>query len=846
MDTHATVSNQLYSLIHTEIEGMDALIELALDIRWSWNHSADTIWQGLDPELWELTHNPWIVLQTVSKERLELQLADPDFRNKVGELMRGKEQAASSPGWFQQAYPAAPLNSMAYFSMEYMMSEALPIYVGGLGNVAGDHLKAASDLGVPIVAVGLLYAQGYFRQAIDPSGDQQALFPYNDPGQLPITPLRLPNGEWLRLQVSLPGYPVWLRTWQVHVGRVKLYLLDSNDAANLPLHRGITNELYGGGPELRLKQEIILGIGGWKLLKALGIHPEVCHLNEGHAAFVVLERARDFMKENGTSFEEALAVTRAGNIFTTHTAVPAGFDQFSPALMAQFFGDYAREELRIDFKELMALGRRDTHNDAEHFNMAWLAVRGSGAVNGVSRLHGAVSRRLFQHLFPRWPGDEVPVGYVTNGVHMPCWDSEYADALWTTTCGKDRWIGNQEHIEQHISQIPDEKLWQLRQRSRHKLVHFIRKKFEQQAKVSGLPEKTVKEAATVFNPAALTLGFARRFVPYKRPDLLLYHPERLIRILTNRTYPVQLVIAGKAPPFDEPGKALIRQWVQFIEQHDLYHHVLFLSDADMFLTENLVQGVDVWLNTPKRPWEASGTSGMKVLVNGGLNLSVLDGWWAEAYSPEVGWALGDGAEGENRPAPDAAEAEALYDVLEQQVVPEFYARNQQGVPERWVARMRKSMAVLTPRFSANRMVREYTEKYYLPAATRYRKRAADHGAAGKTIVARTQELRTTWKHIQFGALNMEQTERGYHFAVSLWLEEVNPARVLVELYAEGREDAPPERIRMKAETAGDRGETIFGAEVTTSRPASDYTPRIIPSDESMAIPLENNLILWQR
>ena len=450
MNKQPTNTNQIYGFLPSDIEGINSLAELALNIRSSWNHAADEIWQQLDPALWELTHNPWIVLQTVSRDTLTRQLADPSFRGKINELTKLKELEASSPVWFQENYPNVPLTNIAYFSMEFMLSEALPIYVAGLGNVAGNQLKSASDLGVPVVAVGLLYAQGYFRQEIDRCGNQQALFPSNDPGQLPITPLRLPNGEWLRLKVSLPGYPVWLRTWQVQVGRLKLYLLDSNDAANLPMHRGITNEQYGGGPELRLKQEIILGIGGLKLLNALGITPEVCHMNEGHAAFLVLERANDFIKENGTSFEDALAVTRAGNLFTSHTAVGAGFDHVSPSLMEQFFGEYAKEELGININDLMALGRQDANNFSENFNMAWLAVRGSGAVNGVSRLHGVVSRNFFQNLFPHWPKEEVPVGHITNGVHMPCWDSEYADEIWTEACGKYRWKGNLENIEQHI------------------------------------------------------------------------------------------------------------------------------------------------------------------------------------------------------------------------------------------------------------------------------------------------------------------------------------------------------------------------------------------------------------
>jgi len=434
MSKQTRTSHPIYSLLPVEIDGFDSLSELALDMRWSWNHAADEVWRHLDPALWELTHNPWVVLQTVSRDQIERMSADPVFHKRVDDLVQSKRRAAEAPAWFQQNHSRSPLTCVAYFSMEYMLSEALPIYSGGLGNVAGDQLKSASDLGVPVIGVGLLYQQGYFRQVIDKDGAQQALFPYNDPGQLPITPLRHPNGEWLRLAIALPGYSVWLRAWQVQVGRVKLYLLDSNDAANFPAHRGITSELYGGGPELRLKQELLLGIGGWRLLRALGIQPEVCHLNEGHAAFAVLERALSFMEEMEQPFEVALAATRAGNLFTTHTAVAAGFDRFDPALIEQYLGGYAEQKLGITLYDLLAMGRQNPDDPSESFNMAYLAIRGSGAVNGVSRLHGKVSRQLFEPLFPQWPQDEVPVGYVTNGVHMPSWDSAAADDLWTEAC----------------------------------------------------------------------------------------------------------------------------------------------------------------------------------------------------------------------------------------------------------------------------------------------------------------------------------------------------------------------------------------------------------------------------
>ncbi|MEO8341505.1 MAG: alpha-glucan family phosphorylase, partial [Nitrospirota bacterium] len=759
--THA--SHPIYNLLPTEIEGFNALAELALDLRSSWNHATDDVWRQLDPVLWELTHNPWVVLQTVSRDQIEHVLADPVFRKHVDHLVRTRRQSAEAPAWFQQTYQHAPLTCVAYFSMEYMLSEALPIYSGGLGNVAGDQLKATSDLGMPVVGVGLLYQKGYFRQIIDKEGAQEALFPYNDPGQLPITPLRHANGEWLRLEIALPGYSVWLRAWQVQVGRVKLYLLDSNDAANFPAHRGITSELYGGGPELRLRQELLLGIGGWRLLAALGIHPEVCHLNEGHAAFAVLERARSFMHETGQPFDVALAVTRAGNLFTTHTAVAAGFDRFAPALIEQYLGGYAEQKLGIPLQALLALGRQNLNDSSELFNMAYLAIRGSGAVNGVSRLHGQVSQRLFQPLFPHWPQDEIPVGHVTNGVHMPSWDSAPADELWTEICGKDRWMGMTGTLEQDMRRISDIRLWQFRSAASQSLVEYAREWLSRQLAISGVSTEAINEAKHLFDPNVLTLGFARRFATYKRPNLLLHNPERLLRLLANPHRPVQLIMAGKAHPADQAGQALIQEWVQFTRRPETRPHIIFLSDYDMLLAEHLVQGVDVWINTPRRPWEASGTSGMKVLVNGGLNLSVLDGWWAEAYTPDVGWALGDGQEHGDDPAWDAVEADALYDLLEQEVIPEFYTRDERGIPTAWVTRMRESMARLTPRFSANRAVREYTEQYYLSAAAAYLKRAADKGAAGRNMVAWEQTLKQKWGTLHFGDVKVETRGEQHEF-----------------------------------------------------------------------------------
>lgn len=852
MSETADIRHPKQRLISTDIEGFDILAELALDMRSSWNHASDYIWRQLDPVLWNLTQNPWVVLQTVSRDKLQSVLDDPVFRKKLDELIQERRDAANTPAWFQQTHPDSPLKCVAYFSMEFMLSEALPIYSGGLGNVAGDQLKAASDLGVPVIGIGLLYQQGYFRQVIDNDGAQQALFPYNDPGQLPITPLRKANGEWLRLEIALPGYSVWLRAWQVQVGRVKLYLLDSNDAANYPAHRGITSELYGGGPELRLKQELLLGIGGWRLLRALDIQPEICHLNEGHAAFAVLERARNFMEENKLTFAAALAVTRAGNLFTTHTAVEAGFDRFTPALIEQYLRGYAEQRLGITLHDLLALGRQNPNDDTEAFNMAHLAIRGSGAVNGVSELHGRVSRHLFEPLFSQWPTDEVPVSHVTNGVHMSTWDSAEADDLWTEVCGKDRWLGTIENLEQDFRAISDTRLWQFRTAASRTFVGYVRERLSLQLATSGVSTETVDSAQHFFDCNTLTLGFARRFASYKRPNLLLHDPERLLRLLTNPQRPVQLIIAGKAHPADETGRALIKQWMQFIHRPEVRPHVIFLSDYDMHLTAHMVQGADVWLNTPRRPWEACGTSGMKVLVNGGINLSELDGWWAEAYTPEVGWALGDGQEHDGDPdhvqAWDAADAEALYDLLENEVIPEFYSRDKQGVPTAWVARMRESMARLTPRFSTNRAVCEYTEQHYLPMASTYLARAADKGAMGTELVNWRLLLEQEWSALHFGELKLETVGEQHVFEVPVYLNDLTPTDVRVELYANGVDGGAAERVEMQRvrQLIGAVNGYAYHAEVPATRPARDFTARLIPQHDGVSVPLEEAHILWQR
>ena len=851
------MDESINSSLPTKTEAWDALSRLALDLSWSWDHSADEVWKRLDPELWELTANPWLILQSMSQRKLDaLKLevqADAAFRQRIEQLLTKLNEKHAAPAWFQTAHPSSPVRTVAYFSMEYMLSEALPIYSGGLGNVAGDQLKAASDLGVPVVAIGLLYQQGYFRQELDAHGDQQVLYPVNEPGQLPLSRVRTSDGELLRMALSLPGGKVWVRTWEVQVGRTRLYLLDTNDPANPPSVRALTSELYGGGPELRLKQEMLLGIGGWRFLRELRIPANVCHLNEGHAAFAVLERAHECMEETGRPFHEALAITRAGNIFTTHTAVDAGFDRFSPELIQQYLSGYAQNVLGISVHDLLSLGRKNPDDTSEPFNMAYLGIHGSGSVNGVSRLHGQVSRQLFQQLFPRFPENEVPVGHVTNGVHVPTWDGADADRLWTELCGKERWRGDLNGLEPAVRRADDEQIWKTRCSQCAALVEYARQRLSRQQTGYGASMLQVQQAQAVLNPQTLTLGFARRFATYKRPTLLLHDRERLARILTNPQRPVQLVLAGKAHPADQPGQALIREWTSFARQPEIRPHVVFLSDYDMTLAERMVEGVDVWINTPKRPWEASGTSGMKVLVNGGLNLSILDGWWAEAYTPEVGWAIGDGKEHGDDPAWDRADAEALYEVLENEIIPEFYKRDEQGIPRGWVAKIRESMSVLTPEFSANRTVRQYTEEHYIPAATAYARRACADSELTTAFLTWQEEIARHWNDVHFGALTVTEQDGELIFEAEVDLGGLDPCSVRVELYA-GPQDGKPAFKQEMHPTAGPgsgtapgfgSGPYLYATQTPATRAAGDFTPRVLPY-HALALPTEIRRIVWQR
>ena len=826
---------------------VDTVMDLAMDLRWTWSHAGDALWKAMDPEVWEQTKNPFAVMQNLDLQCLQELNENPQFKERLQRLAAEREEYLGQPGWYGETHADAGLKGIAYFSMEFGLGEALPLYAGGLGILAGDYLKAASDLGVPVIGVGLLYQEGYFRQTLDASGWQQDIYPYNEPSSMPVRPVRSRSGAWLRVYSDFPGRRVSFRVWQAQVGRVTLYLLDSNDLLNSPSDRGITSKLYGGGEEMRMVQEIVLGICGWRLIEALSLEIDICHLNEGHAAFVTLERARCFMDRNNVDFQEALWATRPGNVFTTHTPVAAGFDTFSTELILKYGRDYT-SRLGLTIEEIGALGRKHADDPNEPFNMAYLAMRTCGMTNGVSRLHGKVSQRIFHDLYPRWPQHEVPVTHVTNGVHVPTWDSPWADELWTQAASKGRWLGTLEPLSNAIEKLSDEALWNFSGQERADLVNYARKRLALHLGQRGEGPKVVAEAQNVLDPNVLTLGFARRFARYKRPNLLLHDPERLIRLLNNLERPVQIIVAGKAHPHNNAGKDFIQEWVRFARRPEVRARVVFLEDYDISLAQEMVQGVDVWINTPRRPWEACGTSGMKVLVNGGLNLSELDGWWAEAYSEDVGWALGNGEE-HAEPEWDVVEAEQLYRLLEEEITPLFYDRDASGIPRAWVARMRTSMARLTPQFSSNRMMHEYVERLYLPSATAVNHRTAQGGKLGKALRNWEQVLNRHWHEIHWGNLDIRREgSDSCSFEVQVYLGDIPPEFIQVQLYAEPLETDEAFSVTMQ------QGKSIAGAvngysyrvTVTTSRSTGDFTPRVVPYHSEARVPSEATLILWQR
>ena len=820
-----------------------ALHELALDLRWTWSHSADALWERIDPALWQRAHNPWALLEDVPATRLAALANDPEFIASLTEIAAERAAYLAAPGWFAETHGPAALGGVAYFCMEFGLGDALPLYAGGLGVLAGDYLKTASDLGVPAIGIGLLYQEGYFRQMIDAAGWQQEAYPYNEPAMMPVEPVLDASGGRLHILLDLPGRRLRLRVWRAKVGRTALYLLDSNDPLNAPVDRGITGKLYGGGTELRLLQEIVLGVAGWRLVEAVHPQVEICHLNEGHAAFALVERARTLAVRLGITFEAALWAARAGTVFSTHTPVEAGFDRYPLPLLAQY--RHAAMGASADAAAATALKLAGTEAGGL-FNLAFLALRGSHAAFAVSARHEAESRQIFQPLFPRWPEREVPIGHVTNGVHMPSWDSPEADTLFTIAAGKERWRRMAEPLQDAIAEVGDASLWEMRGRSRQRLVSAVRERLRRHLTGRGRDPAMVARAESVLDPNILTLGFARRFTAYKRPNLLLLDRPRLERLLSDPHRPVQLVVAGKAHPADAEGKRMIAEWVAFAAHPEFRARVVFLEDYDITLAQELVQGVDVWINTPRRPWEACGTSGMKVIPNGGINLSVLDGWWAEAFRPDLGFGISAGDQPDPA-AQDAVDAAELYATLEREVLAEFYARDGAGIPRAWIARIRRSMAVLSPRFSATRMLRDYLEQAYLPAAKALRLRLADGAAQARALADWEARLRRSWPRLHIGTPEVAVTGEGFTLLVAVYLAEIDAADVRVELYADptATDPATPIPLAREAPVPGAANGFTYAARVMTPRPASDFTVRILPAHPAARLPAELPLIRWQ-
>ena len=695
------------------------LRELAYNMWWSWTPRARRFFSTINGDLWATYRNPVQLLINVEPRQLERLINDggafmSDYRRVIREFDRYMNPE-STP--FQDTFPDYDNGPVAYFSPEFGIHESLGIYSGGLGVLSGDHTKAASDYGLPFVGVGILYRKGYFRQSIDPDGRQHHIFQDFDFYRLPLRPLQSSTGHTLQVAVDLPGREVYAQVWELKVGRVTLYLLDTDIERNDPVDQPITSQLYVRGREMRLCQELVLGQGGVRVLRELGIHPAVWHMNEGHSAFLTFERLRGFLRD-GLSWDEAIKTIHSDTVFTTHTPVPAGNEAFDVPLVEKYMEPYARD-MNVDARRLIELGLPYPEGGGQPFNLTALAIRMSRKVSGVSKLHGAVSSQMWHHLFPEKSAEELPVGYVTNGVHLATWLGHDVRTLLEEELGMD-W---KEHLTDvdywaRVRDIPDADLWAAHLHQKERMVRLVRKRLVQQYARHGKSPDEMREVSNILDPNVLTLGFARRFATYKRAGLVFKDYNRLRAMLTHAERPVQLIFSGKAHPADGPGQDLVRDIVNLAFHSDLTGKVIFLEDYEIRVARHLVQGVDVWLNTPRRPREASGTSGMKAAMNGAPNLSISDGWWPEAYNGKNGWMISDGQEFHNEEMQDFEDAASFYEIMEKEVVPTYYSERKKGVPKKWVEMMKESMATIIPAFSAARMITEYAEKYYLPISTR--------------------------------------------------------------------------------------------------------------------------------
>lgn len=849
----------------------DSLKDIQIIVKnmfWSWNPEFIELFKRIDGNLWTACgHNPVKLLGCISQARLESLAENQGF---VYELKRTVEKLKSyldGPIWFEKVCSASTKPIIAYFSAEFGLHECLPIYAGGLGILAGDHLKSASDLGVPLVGVGLLYKKGYFRQYLDIDGRQQEMYVENDFYNMPLELVRKDSGRPLTIIVEYPGRCVSAQIWCISVGRVKLYLLDTNIPANSSTDRLITASLYGGDTELRMRQEIMLGIGGLKALTAIGITPTVCHMNEGHAAFLALERIRQLRSDKNMTFDEALEATKSSNVFTMHTLVKAGLDEFPVELMDKYFGSFF-PHLGINRKQFLALGRIFNDDDNESFKMPILAMRLSSHINGVSELHGKMSRQVWSGLWPGVPVKEVPIISITNGVHIQSWLADEMNSIYEKYLGPNWADGTfRNPIWNKIDEVPDEQFWQVHQRCKEDLIVFVRDRLKAQLQRRGTYHTELNQAEEVLDPETLTIGFARRFAGYKRANLLLKDPQRLVKLLNNSERPVQIVFAGKAHPRDTEGKDIIRQIIHFASQPEVRRHIVFLEDYDIDVARILVRGVDVWLSNPRRPMEASGTSGMKAALNGVLNISTFDGWWCEGYMAEGGWIINAGQNYDSSDYQDEIDAQALYSVLENEVIPLFYARSADNLPRAWIHRAKDSIKWIAPQFNTHRMVAQYTRRFYNPAAARWCYLNAEACAKAKAFANWKANMEKAWPELAvkdvivevdngegYKSLNPKrpQLNVGSKLCVRTLVElgRINPADVSVELYhgsVDGSDNIKDgSAVKMEYSQASEQqGKHWFTVSIPcreTGQHGLDV--RVLPRHPDLTNPYELRLILW--
>ncbi len=833
------------------------LIELAHNLWWCWNGEVLDLFRRLDPKGWEeCYHNPVAMLGRIDQRRLMELASDDGFLANLQRVYADLQSYVNKTGWYRKSFGGDRTPVIAYFCAEYGLTECLPIYSGGLGVLAGDHLKSASALDVPLVGIGLLYQQGYFRQRLNADGWQLELFPRNDFHNMPVTQMRNATGQPLSISVDMPGRQCRAAIWRTTVGRINLYMLDTNVPENSPEDRHITAQLYGGDQEMRIRQEILLGIGGVRMLKELGIAPKAFHMNEGHSAFLGLERTRMLMAEKGISFDEGREAVAATNVFTTHTPVPAGNDAFEPWLIDKYFSSYW-PQLGISRDQFLALGRQEPNNKNEPLNLTVLALRFSSFRNGVSELHGAVSRKLWSGVWPNLPTTEVPVMHVTNGIHTRTWLSNDLATLYDRYLGPD-WNEKPAEVSvwRSVDQIPDTELWRTHERRRERLVAFARKHIHDQLVKRGAGSSELAAAEEVLDPEALTIGFSRRFATYKRASLIMSDLERLAKLLNDQNRRVQIIFAGKAHPRDNPGKDLIRQIVHVARQEEFCRCIVFLEDYDLNVARYLVQGVDVWLNTPLRPMEASGTSGMKVAANGGLNLSILDGWWAEAYDPNVGWAIGSGETYDDLEYQNAVESQALYDLLEKEVVPLFYDRGGDHIPRGWIAKMKAAIGKLAPMYNTNRMVRQYVENFYNKAISRCDDLMGADMAHAKELAGWKRKIREHFGNVKIESVSDNIGSNGTGSRVGrdirvealVDLEQLEPQDVTVELYYGTLDDEGQigngQALPM-GKVEGDNHRVKYAVQMPCQTSGmSGYTVRVLPRHDSQGDPRDMAMIRW--